>query len=83
MGGTEVIPDLTLLDQREPTPGRHRSLMRLVDQGERRWYVADVDRIVDCGRNWSRATELFRATTMDPAMDEPLAQRGGTGGPDV
>ena len=34
-----------------------------VEHGVRRWYVAEIDRIVDCGRNGNRAAELLVADT--------------------
>ena len=55
------LPDLTIVDQRQVAPGRVRSLLRLVDQGKRRWYVAEIDRIIDCGRDWNRAVGLLAA----------------------
>jgi len=56
-------PDLTLIDQREIAPGRLRSLLRINDHesGVVRWYVAELDRIVDCEADWSRAVELLAA----------------------
>jgi len=51
----------TVADQREVAPGRWRSLLRFHDRARRGvcWYVAEVDRIVDCGSNWARAASLL------------------------
>ena len=64
-----LLPDLTVLDQREVALGRVRSLLRLVEHGERRWYVAEIDRIMDCGWNWNRAVELLAALELPAKKD--------------
>jgi hypothetical protein len=57
-------PDFTVLDQRKVAPGRVRSLLRSIERERTvrvRWYVAELDRIVDCGHDWNRAAELLAA----------------------
>lgn len=63
-------PDLTLIDQRQLATGRVRSLLRTKERGAVSWFVAEIDRLVDCGRNWNRAAELLVAPDL-PGPCEP------------